>query len=408
VTVSPQHIVIIGAGHAGGCAAGALRGAGFSGRVILLGVEAFPPYERPPLSKQVLAGAMPIEKTYLRPPQWYAENNVDLRLNTRVLYIDRASQRLKLSTGDTLTYDAALLATGARPRTLPFAKMGDARIYYLRDIKDALALREQLKPGVRLAVIGAGFIGLEVAATARQCGCSVVVLEVASHPLARVAPVEIGEFVAELHRRSGVELRLNCSVRGIDNADRCCAIEISDGGTIEADIVVVGIGAAPDTALAAEAGLTVDDGIVVDEYGRTSDPSIFAAGDVTKHFNPLLRRSIRLEAWQNAQNQAMAVAKVMAGGADAYSEVPWVWTDQYDLNLQVAGSPARWDEIVFRGDPGTGRFLVFQLLDGRPVGAFAINSGRDMRFARTLVARGAAVAREKLTDAKISLQDLCR
>ncbi len=408
VTVSPQHIVIVGAGHAGGCAAAALRGAGYSGRISLVGTEAFPPYERPPLSKQLLAGAMPIERTYLRPAEWYAENGVDLRLKTKVLRIDRTSQRLELSTGDTLPYDAALLATGARPRTLAFAKIGDDNIYYLRDIKDALALREQLKPGVRLMVIGAGFIGLEVAATAQQCGCTVTVLEVASQPLARIAPVEVGAFVAELHRRHGVALRLNCCVRGIDNSGQCCVIQTSDGESIEADVVVVGIGAAPNTALAEEAGLAADDGIIVDEFGRTSDPSIFAIGDVTKHFNPLLQRKIRLEAWQNAQNQAIAVAKVIAGGADPYSEVPWVWTDQYDMNLQVCGAPHRWDELVYRGDPKTGRFLVFQLLEDRPVGAFTINSGRDMKFARTLVTRGSPIAPEKLGDSKINLQDLCR
>ncbi len=408
VTLSLQNIVIVGAGHAGGCAAGALRSAGYPGRISLIGMEAFPPYERPPLSKQLLAGAMPIEKTYLRPAEWYGENDVDLYLNTQVLRIDRASQRLELSTGDALPYDAALIATGARPKCLPFAKIGNDRIYYLRDIKDALLLREQLKPGVRLAVIGAGFIGLEVAATAQQRGCIVTVIEVASQPLARIAPIEIGAFVAEVHRRHGVALRLNSSARDIENIGEYCAIQTADGNTIEADIVVIGIGATPNTTLADRAGLAVDDGIVVDEFGRTSDPSIFAIGDVTKHFNPLLQRKIRLEAWQNAQNQAIAVAKVIAGGADPYSEVPWVWTDQYDMNLQVCGAPSRWDALVYRGDPATGRFLVFQLLQDRPVGAFAINTGRDMRFARTLVTRGSSITPEKLADSKNNLQDLCR
>jgi len=406
--VQPQHIVIIGAGHAGGCAAGALRTAGYPGRVTLVGTESYPPYERPPLSKQLLAGALSIEKTYLRPPGWYAEAGIDLRLNTEVLHVDRASQRLRLSKGGTVPYDAMLLATGARPKTLPFAKTDPRRIYYLRDINDALSLRDQLKSATRLAIIGAGFIGLEVAATARHCGCTVVVLELASHPLARATPPESGAFVADLHRRHGVDLKLNCSVHGIDSTGQFCAIQTGDGGTIEVDIVVIGIGISPNTGLGADAGLAVDDGIVVDQFGRTSDPAIFAAGDVTKHFNPLLGRAVRLEAWQNAQNQAIAVAKIMAGGSDAYSEVHWVWTDQYEMNLQIAGAPAQWNEIIYRGDPQSGRFTAFQLSDGVPVGALTVNSARDMRFARTLITRATPVERDRLADSKINLQELCR
>jgi 3-phenylpropionate/trans-cinnamate dioxygenase ferredoxin reductase subunit len=376
--------------------------------VTLFGVESFPPYERPPLSKQLLAGALPVEKTYLRPPGWYAEASIDLRLNTEVLHLDRTSQRLRLSTGETVPYDALLLATGARPRKLPSVRANSQRVYYLRDINDALSLRDKFKSGTRLAIVGAGFIGLEVAATARQGGCTVVVLELASQPLARGVPPEIGAFVADLHRRQGVDLRLNCPVDGIEDTRQCCAIHTGDGSTIEVDIVVVGIGVSPNVSLGKSAGLAVDDGIVVDEFGRTSDPSIFAAGDVTKHFNPLLGRAVRLEAWQNAQNQAIAVAKIMAGGSDAYSEVPWLWTDQYEMNLQVAGMPVHWDQIIYRGDPQTGRFTAFQLADGVLVGALTANSARDMRFARTLIARGKPVERSALADAKINLQELCR
>jgi len=376
--------------------------------VTLLGVESFPPYERPPLSKQLLAGALPVEKTYLRPPGWYDEASIDLRLQTEVIDIDRTSQRLRLSTGETIPYDSLLLTTGARPRKMPSAKADAQRVYYLRDINDALSLRDQLKPGVRLAIIGAGFIGLEVAATARQCGCTVVVLELASQPLARAVPPDIGAFVANLHQRQGVDLRLNCAVDGIDSARQCCAIYTNDGRTIEVGIVVVGIGVSPNASLAESAGLAVDDGIVVDEFGHTSDSSIFAAGDVTKHFNPLLGRAVRLEAWQNAQNQAIAVAKIMAGGSHAYSEVPWLWTDQYDMNLQVAGIPVYWNEIIYRGDPQSGRFTALQLMDGMLVGALTMNSARDMRFARTLIARGKPVERDRLADVNINLQELCR
>jgi len=406
--VTPQNIVIVGAGHAGGCAAGTLRTAGFRGRIIMVGAEEFPPYERPPLSKELLAGAIPVEKTYLHAPEWYAETGIELRLLTEVLHIDRSSQRLQLSTGEALPYDAMLLTIGARPRTLTIADCNDRRIFYVRDIKDALALRDQLKPGVRLAVIGAGFIGLEIAATARKRGCTVTVLELAAQPLARVAPPQIGEYVAELHRRNGVDLQLNCSVDGISTAGQCCAIHTADGRTIDADIIAVGIGAAPNTALGANAGLTIDDGIVVDEFGRTSDPCIFAAGDVTKHFNPLLGRAIRLEAWQNAQNQAIAVAKVMAGGRDAFAEVPWLWTDQHGMNMQIAGTPTEWDQLVYRGEPSNGSFTVFQLMHKRLVGTISVNSARDMRFARMLIAGGKPVDAGALANSKTKLQDLCQ
>jgi NADPH-dependent 2,4-dienoyl-CoA reductase/sulfur reductase-like enzyme len=401
-------IVIVGAGHAGGSAAGALRAAGFGGNVTLLGSETHPPYERPPLSKELLAGAVPVEKTYLRPLDWYASANIDLRLGTEVVEIDRTAQRLRLSTGETVAYDGLLLTTGARARTLPTAAASNSRIFYIRDIADSLALRARLSRGVRLAVVGAGFIGLEIAATARKAGCAVTVLELADQPLARVAPPEIGAHVAELHRRNGVALELRCSVLAIDTASACCAITTADGQTIESDIIAVGIGAVPNTEVAAASGIAVDDGILVDELGRSDAPSIYAAGDATRHFNPLLGRAIRLEAWQNAQNQAIAVAKVMAGGADAYAEVPWLWTDQFDMNMQVAGAPTAWDELVCRGDRASGSFTMFQLMARAVVGAISVNSARDMRFARMLIASGKAADPTLLADTKAKLQDLCR
>jgi NADPH-dependent 2,4-dienoyl-CoA reductase/sulfur reductase-like enzyme len=406
--MSFEHIVIAGAGHAGGCAAHVLRGAGFSGSITLIGNESHPPYERPPLSKELLAGAIPVEKTYLRPLEWYASSDVTLCLDTSVVSIDRFAQRLRLSDGAALPYDALLLTTGARARTLPFIDGADPRVFCVRDIKDSLALRERLQPGVRLAVIGAGFVGLEVAATARKAGCAVTVVEVAGQPLARVAPPEVGVYVADLHRRHGVDLRLNCAVRGLDTADACCGLQTADGDAIEADIVVVGTGAAPNAELAMAAGLAIDDGIVVDQFGRTSDPCIFAAGDVTRHFNPVLGRAIRLEAWQNAQNQATAVAKVMAGGSDPFAEVPWLWTDQYDMNMQVAGAPLGWDRIVYRGEPSGKSFMVFQIQSSKVVGCISMNAGRDMRFARMLIASGRTVDAEVLADGKSQLQELCR
>lgn len=403
-----RHVVIVGAGHAGGCAAQALRGAGHRGPITLLGEEEHPPYERPPLSKELLAGAMPVEKTYLRPAAYYAEAGIDLRTGVRVAAIERKEQRLRLADGGTLAYDALLLTTGARARRLSLPGAEDPRVFYLRDIQDSLRLRERLQPGVRLAVIGAGFIGLEVAATARKRGVEVTVLELAPQVLARVAPPEIADFVASLHRRNGVVVRTGVGVTAIEDGGAALALRLEGGETVTADIVAVGIGAIPNTELAAAAGLEVRDGIIVDAFGRTGDPAIFAAGDVTRHFNPLLGRAIRLEAWQNAQNQGMAVAKVMAGSDEAFAEVPWFWTDQFDMNLQMAGAPEGWDTLVWRGAPPDPGFTVFHLAQGTPVAATTVNNPRDMRFARMLVARAKPVDPALLADKAVKLQELCR
>ncbi|MGH7091503.1 MAG: NAD(P)/FAD-dependent oxidoreductase, partial [Stellaceae bacterium] len=359
--MSPGAIVIAGAGHAGGRAAEALRAAGHKGRIPVIGSERHPPYERPPLSKEVLAGAMPVEKTYIRPAAWYAEQEIELKLGTKVEAIERGDQRLRLSDGTRLSYDALIVTTGARARILRIPGGQAPRVLYLRDIEESLALRETLKPGVRLAVIGAGFIGLEVAATAKKRGAEVTVLELAPHVLARVAPLEIAEYVADLHRRNGVVVHTGISVTAIEDLGGELRIVTAEGEHAAADYAAIGIGAQPNIELAETAGLAVEDGIKVDEFGRSSDPQIFAAGDVTRHWNPLVGRAIRLEAWQNAQNQAIAVAKIMAGGTEPFSEVPWFWTDQYDMNLQMAGAPAGWDELVWRGEPVERGFTVFHL-----------------------------------------------
>jgi 3-phenylpropionate/trans-cinnamate dioxygenase ferredoxin reductase component len=406
--VSERHFVIAGAGHAGGRAAEALRAAGHKGRITLLGAEHHPPYERPPLSKELLAGAIPIEKTYIRPHAWYGEQEIDLRLGNEAVAIDRAAQRVRMKDGTDVPYDALLLTTGARPRILRIPGGEGPRVLYLRDIDDSLRLRELLVPGARLAVIGAGFIGLEVAATAKKRGASVVVLELAPNVLARVCPPEIADYVADLHRKNGVEIRTGVGVTAIEETGAGLEIVTSGGERIEADYVAVGIGAQPNTEMAAAAGLAIEDGVKVDEFGRSSDPHIYAAGDVTRHFNPLVGRHIRLEAWQNAQNQAIAVAKVMAGGEVAFAEVPWFWTDQFDMNLQMAGAPERWDQLVFRGAPEERNFTVFHLAGGKPVAVTTVNAARDMRFARMLIQRAQAVDPALLADKAVKLQDLAR
>jgi len=406
--VSDHAIVIAGAGHAGGRAAEALRAAGHHGPITLIGNETYPPYERPPLSKELLAGASAVEKTFLRPLAWYGDAKIDLRLGAAVASIDAKAQRVLLADGTTLAYDALLLTTGARARRLPIPGGEGPRVYYLRDINDALALRERLVPDVRLAVIGAGFIGLEVAATARKRGAAVQVLELAPQVLARVLPTEIAAYVASLHRLNGVTIGNGVGVTAIVDRGGDVVIETASGERIAADLVAIGIGAVPNTELAEASGIAVKDGIEVDQFGRTSDKAVFAAGDVTRHFNPLVGRSIRLEAWQNAQNQAIAVAKVMAGGAEPFAEVPWFWTDQFDMNLQMAGIAGPSDQLVWRGAPAERAFTVFHLADGKPVAATTVNNIRDMRFARMLIQRGQPVDPAALADKSVKLQDLTR
>jgi NADPH-dependent 2,4-dienoyl-CoA reductase/sulfur reductase-like enzyme len=403
-----DRIVIAGAGHAGGRAAEALRAAGHKGTIVLVGSERHPPYERPPLSKEVLAGTMPVEKTYIRPPGWWSEQGIELKLGSEAEGIDRAQQQLRLKDGSTLPYDALIVTTGARPRLLRIPGGQGPRVLYLRDIDDSLSLREKLVPDMRLVVIGAGFIGLEVAATAKKRGAKVTVLELAPHVLARVAPLEIADYVADLHRRNGVELRTGVSVTAIEDLGSELAIVTAEGERIPADYVAAGIGAQPNTELAQAAGLAVEDGIKVDEFGRSSDANIFAAGDVTRHWNPIVGRAIRLEAWQNAQNQAIAVAKVAAGGTSPFAEVPWFWTDQFDMNLQMAGAPDHWDRLVFRGEPAERSFTVFHLADDKPVAVTTVNATRDMRWGRMLIQRGQAVDPALLADKAVKLQDLCR
>jgi 3-phenylpropionate/trans-cinnamate dioxygenase ferredoxin reductase component len=406
--VSERRIVIAGAGHAGGRAAEALRAAGHKGPIALLGDERHPPYERPPLSKELLAGTGTVEKTYLRPPAWYQDAGIDLRRGNAVREIDPRAQRVRLADETDLPYDALLLTTGARPRRLPIPGGEGPRVFYLRDIEDCLALRERLVPEARVAIIGAGFIGLEIAATARQRGAAVTVLELAPQVLARVAPPQIAAYVADLHRRHGVEIHTGMIVTGIEDTGSGLIVLTASGERFAADIAAIGIGAAPNTELAASAGLAIDDGVQVDEFGRSSNPLIFAAGDVTRHFNPIFGRAIRLEAWQNAQNQAIAVAKIIAGGSEPFAEVPWFWTDQFDMNLQTAGPPGPWDRLVWRGEPAERAFTVFHLFEGRPVAATTVNNVRDMRFARMIVGRGQPVDPAALADKAIKLQDLCR
>lgn len=401
-----QVFVIVGAGHAGGRAAQALRAAGFAGRVVLIGEEAYPPYERPPLSKQLMVADDGLEKARLHDPDYYEKQNIELHLNTRVTAIDRRAKRVETSDGTSVSYDKLLLTTGARVRRLPVPGVELDGVFYLRDFNDTQQIRKRLKPGARVVVVGGGFIGLEMASSARARDCAVTVLEATDRLMGRAVAPEIGAHFAELHRRHGVDVRLGAIVEAIGGQGKVDHIVLRGGETVPADLVVIGIGIQPNEEIAAEAGLAVDNGIVVDEFGRTSDPAIYAAGDVASQPHPFLGRRVRLESYQNAQDQAMAVARNMCGEPKPYRDTLWVWTDQYDVNLQMTGVPREWDRLVYRGDPKGNAFTVFYMKGGRIVAINTVNAGRDMRPAQRLMESGAVIDPAQLADPEVKLLKL--
>ena len=405
--------VIVGGGQAGGRAAEALRAAGFAGRIVLLAEEAHRPYERPPLSKGLLTGEAGGEAggeaVFLRPDAYYAEQGIEVRAGCRVEAIDRAARRVVLADGTPLAYDGLLLATGSRLRRLPLPGADLAGVHYLRGLDDSRALRAALTQARRLVVVGGGYIGLEVAAAARTCGVAVTVLEAADGLLRRQVAAPLGDWFAQLHAAHGVDIVTGARVAAFEGGDRVTAVACEDGTAYSADAVVVGVGVVPDTELAEAAGLDVNDGIVVDACGRTADPAIFAAGDVTRHPNDILGRSLRLESWQNAELQAAAAARTMAGTPTPYAQVPWFWTDQYDVNFQMIGLPDNADQWVWRGDPARdSAFSLFYLAGGRVVGANAVNKGKDIAPARKMIETGARPDPEALADPETSLKKVLK
>lgn len=382
------NFVIVGAGECGARAAFALREKGFDGTLTLIGSETHPPYERPPLSKEALvAGAGP---KFVAEPGRYVEAGIDLLLGRTVSGIDRAAKRVVLGDGAVVPYDKLLLATGARPRALPGATYG-GRILALRSHDDATRIREHLVGGSPIAILGGGFIGLELAASARKLGASVTLVEGLPRVLSRGVPAEIAEIVASRHAAEGVDILCDAKVAGVENGPGDVRITLEDGRVVGASLLVVGIGAVPNTELAEAAGLAVENGIAVDGLLRTSDPDIFAAGDCTSYPLPLYGdRRIRLESWRNAQEQGQLAAANMLGGTEAHAAVPWFWSDQYDMTLQIAGLA---DDAVrtVRRDMGEGAFILFHLdAGGRLIAASGIGPGnavaRDIRLAEMLIA----------------------
>ena len=401
-----QIFVIVGAGQAGGRAVEAMRKAGFPGRVVLIGEEPEIPYERPPLSKAVLTGAKEAYTTKILPAGFYTENKIELMTNVRVVAIDAARRHVTLGDGGSLPYTKLMLATGGRVRTLPFAPIGRAGVHYLRTMTDSLALRDALKRARHFVVIGGGFLGLEAAASACKLGLAVTVLELKPHLLDRAMAPEIASFVEDMHRKQGIDIRLGVQVSDIVGSGRVEAVILRDGTRVPADLVLVSVGIIPNTELAAAAGASIDNGIVVDEFGQTSLPDVFSVGDAANHLNPILGRRLRLESWQCAQNQAIAVARVMCGDSTPYAEVPWFWSDQFDSNIQMVGVPSKTDQVVVRGDPASGRFICFNYADGIVEGATAFNMGGEIRFARKLIEAKVSVNPAVISDPAKKLRDI--
>ncbi|MEV8144953.1 FAD-dependent oxidoreductase [Specibacter sp. NPDC078709] len=400
--------VIVGAGLAGAKAAEALRTEGFNGRILLFGAEPEPPYERPALSKSFLQGTSERAKIYVHAKQWYADHDIELHTSTTVTAIDRTQREIKLANGNRLAYDKLLLTTGASPRQLPDA--GPHSVYYLRRVEDSLQLRFAFTTAKRVVIIGGGWIGLEVAAAARAANVEVVLLERGDVPLLRILGRETAEVFARLHRAHGVDLRTGTRVRRIIiNADgRATGVQLNDGTQADADLVVVGVGAPPNTSLAEDAGLLVDNGIKVDEHLRTSDPDIFAAGDVANAFHPLLGAHIRSEHWFNALSQPAVAARSMMGLDSSYDEVPYFYSDQYELGMEYAGhvDPGSWDQVIFRGDKDTLEFVVFWLKDHKVLAGMNVNIWDVTEVIKDLVRSGLKVDGVKLADASIPLAEV--
>jgi 3-phenylpropionate/trans-cinnamate dioxygenase ferredoxin reductase component len=401
-------IVVVGANLAGGRAVETLRAEGYDGTITMIGDEPIQPYERPPLSKEFLRGEQPIDKAFLRTEQWYRDNTIELRLGVRAEHLDIKGHSVSLSDGSKVAWNKLLLATGARPRRLDVSGSDMPGVLLLRTVVDAIAINDQLKPGARVVVIGAGFIGSEVAASARMKGCEVTIVEIFDVPLQRALGPEVGAAFTSLHLDNGVTLRLGTQVKAFRGDTWVRTVELSDGTTLEADVVIVGVGVVPNVEVAEDAGLVCNDGIVVNELCKTSAPDVFAAGDVANHPNPILGHRIRIEHWQNAQNQGAHAAKTMMGSTEPYSEVPWFWSDQYDLNLQMAGHPVKWDRIVVRGSLQDRKGCAFYMDKGRMIAAVGLNSGKEVRGAKALIAAGITPSDAALADTGTDLRALAK
>lgn len=398
--------VIVGGGLAGARAAETLRDKGFRGRLVVFAAEPHFPYERPPLSKTYLSGDDTLEQLYARPPHWYVDNDVELLLASPATGLDLDAHTVS-SGSDTIGFDKLLVATGSSPRRLPLADDSGAPVAYLRTIEDSRRLRERLRPECRLVVVGGGWIGLEVAAAARTSGSAVTVVEPLQQPLLRVLGPELATVFAELHTGHGVDLRTGASVVGIDGDGNRAQVYLDDGAVLPADLVLIAIGALPDTELAETAGVKTDDGIVVDQHLQTSARDVFAAGDVANAYHPHLGHHLRVEHWDNAVGQGTTAALNMLGADISYSRMPYFYTDQYDLGMEYVGhvGPDGYDDVVIRGDLHRRVFSAFWLRDSTVLAGMHVNDWDSMAAIRRIVA-APRVDVTTLTDPRVPLDSL--
>lgn len=401
-----QRCVIIGASMAGGTAAITLREEGFEGEIVLIGAEPHPPYERPPLSKEYLQGVKPFADALLKPAAFYEDHHIQMRLGQRVVRVNSAERTVDLEDGGRVSYDRLLIATGVRNRRLRVAGAELEDVYDLRTVGDADRIRAVSRSGSRALLVGMGFIGSEVAASLRQRGVEVVVIEPFKTPLYRVLGEEIGRVFAQLHRENGVQMFFEESVTAFEGTGRVQRVVTDAGRRIECDFVVVGVGVEPVIDLLAGSGVKTDNGIVVNEYCETNVEGIYAAGDVANHFHPLFGRQVRVEHWQNAIHQGQAAARSMLGKREPYSDVHWFWSDQYDCNVQYAGFHTGWDELVIRGKLQERNAVAFYLQERRIAAAVAFNRGRDLQRAMSLIRARVEVAPAVLRDEGVDMRAL--
>jgi 3-phenylpropionate/trans-cinnamate dioxygenase ferredoxin reductase subunit len=402
-------IVILGAGHAGGTVAALLRQYGHEGPITLIGDEPIAPYQRPPLSKAWLKGEADANSLALKPLEFYPEANIDFRANVSAVSLERTAKQVKLSDGSSLAYDKLIIATGARPIALPMPGKDLEGLLFLRTAADAEALKAAIGPGKRLAIVGGGYIGLEAAASARALGAEAVVIEREPRLLARVACEALSSFFQTYHEKHGVEFLLGASVTGfVGEGGHVTGVSLADGRTVACDAALIGVGAAPNDEIASDAGLETARGVVVDLAARTSDPSIYAIGDVAHRPLPLYDRMFRLESVPNALEQAKQAACDITGRPPPAPEVPWFWSDQFDLKLQIAGLPFDADQIIIRGDTAVGKFAVFHLKGEQVQAVEAVNAPPEFMAGRQLIQNRKAVAPEKLADPSVSMKEVAR
>ena len=403
---SSLRTVVIGAGHAGAQVVASLRQEGYEGEIVLIGEEAQLPYHRPPLSKAYLSGEQPLERLLIRPARFYEDKQIEVRTETRVTRIDREHRTVELDNGEVIDWTHLVIATGSRVRHLPIPGVDLGGVHYLRNIADVDAIRRDLDSARHMVIIGGGYIGLEVASVAVKAGKQVTVLEMEDRILQRVTRPSMSTYYTQVHTSAGVEIRCNAAASELLGDDRVRAVRCADGTEIPADLVIVGVGILPETGLAEAAGLECDNGILVDEQCRTSDPDIYAIGDCTNHPSALLGRRLRLESVPNATDQGRVAAANICGKVKSYDAVPWFWSDQYDLKLQMVGFSHDADTEVVRGDPETASFARFYLRDGVVIAVDAVNSARDFMAAKQLVASRKKVDPEKLADPEVAIKEL--